>query len=408
MAIDFPSTPFVGQQITQSGTTWQWDGIGWNIVPVLYAAFASDTPPANPADNQQWWRATNGQLYFYYNDGNSKQWVQAAGSVYDDGYTKKTADRRNVIVNPGMHISQDWGSTAGNTLGYYPVDQWAMYVVGAVCSAQQVVLNTPKNGVCRIRKTVTTLKASLAATDFSMIMQPIEAQRISRAGFGTANALQLVARFGFKGPAGTYSFVCRNHVPNRSFIKNFTITAALANTDTEQTIVIPGDVTGTWMADATLGMSFSICDACGSSFIGVEGWQAGDFRGTAANSNMVATNGNVIELFDAGLYVDPDRTGVLPPYDVPDYADAMRDCSRYVQEVYVSIQGAAAYMVIPWYLQEVMRVTPTLVVIVAGAAANASPTGDGVLDNKGGYFQAQITATSGSVLNRKYRLYARM
>lgn len=81
MAIDFPSTPFIGQQVTEGGTTWQWDGIGWNIVPVLYSALASDTPPANPADNQQWWRSTNGQMYLWYNDGNSKQWVQSAGSA---------------------------------------------------------------------------------------------------------------------------------------------------------------------------------------------------------------------------------------------------------------------------------------------------------------------------------------
>lgn len=38
---------------------------------------SSDTPPANPFDNMLWWDSIGGQLYIRYNDGNSSQWVAA-------------------------------------------------------------------------------------------------------------------------------------------------------------------------------------------------------------------------------------------------------------------------------------------------------------------------------------------
>lgn len=80
MAMDFPAGPTVGQIVSLGGNQYIWDGTAWNIVPQQAPAAMSDLPPANPAVGQFWWRGTNGQLYVYVNDGNSSQWVQAAGS----------------------------------------------------------------------------------------------------------------------------------------------------------------------------------------------------------------------------------------------------------------------------------------------------------------------------------------
>jgi hypothetical protein len=81
MAIDFPASPTVGQTLTVGSSTWQWDGTAWNIVPVMQNTAVSDAPPANPTVGQFWWRSSNGQLYIYVDDGNTKQWVQAVPGV---------------------------------------------------------------------------------------------------------------------------------------------------------------------------------------------------------------------------------------------------------------------------------------------------------------------------------------
>lgn len=77
MSINFPSSPIVGQQHGTGATTWQWDGIGWNIVPQMGPMYISDTPPANPAIGRQWLRSSNGAQYVW----DSKQWIQVAGGA---------------------------------------------------------------------------------------------------------------------------------------------------------------------------------------------------------------------------------------------------------------------------------------------------------------------------------------
>lgn len=120
MAIDFPNTPTVGQQYAGGGSTWQWDGVAWNIVPQMTPAVASDTPPANPAIGQGWWRGTNGKYYLWLDDGNSKQWVEVAGGppVKADPYPFITADMSLVsagLGNINVNNKAD-GSGAGGTV----------------------------------------------------------------------------------------------------------------------------------------------------------------------------------------------------------------------------------------------------------------------------------------------------
>ena len=99
MAMDFPASPSVGQTFNNGlGTTYIWDGITWNVIPQMAPAMASDTPPSNPSVGQFWWRSTNGQLYIYVNDGNTSQWVQAAGFAQVTGAWELIEKRTLVAV----------------------------------------------------------------------------------------------------------------------------------------------------------------------------------------------------------------------------------------------------------------------------------------------------------------------
>lgn len=227
--------------------------------------------------------------------------------------------RRQRIVNGDMRDSQENGTTSGTSNGYYPVDQWAQYRVtsAGTLTVAQVASVTPAGSPNRLRATVTVADATLAAGEYWTLTQNLEGSNVADFQYGGASAKAAVLRFGFKGPAGTYAVHLGNSAANRSFVALFTITAPQANTDTVQTIAITGDVTGTWLtADGVIGITLDIVLACGSTFQGTTGWQAGLVLGTSAVSNGMATGGAVFELFDVGLKLDPGATGVYGAYEV--------------------------------------------------------------------------------------------
>ena len=82
-ALDFPNPPLtVGQQFTSaSGIIYTWDGLAWTTQPAE-AVFIGAAAPINPPTGDLWWRSDPDQnLYIYYDDGNSKQWVNAVPTV---------------------------------------------------------------------------------------------------------------------------------------------------------------------------------------------------------------------------------------------------------------------------------------------------------------------------------------
>jgi hypothetical protein len=77
-----PASPWSGQPIfeTDTGLSLVWDGDSWEPAGGGGGGVTvSATAPASPDDDDLWWDSTNGELYLYYNDGTSSQWVAAAG-----------------------------------------------------------------------------------------------------------------------------------------------------------------------------------------------------------------------------------------------------------------------------------------------------------------------------------------
>lgn len=331
MSFNFPNSPSSGQTYTPAGgPVFTWDGIAWRsyVQDVPITVYVSDTAPVGPTIGQLWWESDTGNMFIWYNDPDGSQWVQVSGSVS----ATPTAETRNRIVNPAMQISQENGNTAGNAQGYFAADQWMYGCAGTVIPMTQRVQSVTLNGSKdRYRITINTADAALAAGDYLESFQPVEGIRVSDFRWGTASAKQAILRFGWRSPAGTYSIALGNGTSpaTRVYLANFTISAGQANTDTEQVIVIPGDTTGTWATDTSAGMRLQFCIAAGTTFQGVAGWNAGNFLGTAANTNGLATAGAVFELFDVGLYLDPLGTGVPPRWQMPDEAEELQACKRY-------------------------------------------------------------------------------
>lgn len=239
--------------------------------------------------------------------------------------------RRNRIVNHDMRMSQENGSGSGTSNGYYAADQWAQYFVtnAGSLAVQRVGLITPAGSPTRLRATVAVADASLAAGEYWTLSQNLEGSNVADFQYGSSAAKSSVLRFGFKGPAGTYAVALHNSAANRSFVALFTIAGGDANTDTVQTISIAGDQTGLWLKDdGVIGITLDIVLACGSTFQGTTGWQAGNILGTSGVSNGMGTGGAVFELFDVGLRLDPGATGVYGQYEVGE-VDAVYRSERY-------------------------------------------------------------------------------
>lgn len=54
-------------------------------------AVTDATPPVSPADGKLWWDSTSGNLFVFYDDGTSSQWVPATSSTGNNGTVTSVA-----------------------------------------------------------------------------------------------------------------------------------------------------------------------------------------------------------------------------------------------------------------------------------------------------------------------------
>lgn len=75
-ALDFPPNPEVGDVFLD----WMWDGVKWTRIggiPTQTVVFMSATPPPYPDEGNLWWDTIGGNLYVWFIDSTSSQWVIA-------------------------------------------------------------------------------------------------------------------------------------------------------------------------------------------------------------------------------------------------------------------------------------------------------------------------------------------
>jgi hypothetical protein len=184
---DFPNTPLNGQTVSGSnGATWLWDGTKWVASTQPGGGggntqiTVSDTAPTAPAHGALWWDSVGGQLYIYYADPDSSEWVQAnslaglgaflslAGGTMTgpitlagdpnaalQASTKQYVDTnaghnvgRNLLHNGLFNVAQR-GAGPWTTNGYI-VDRWASSYNLDTVSVTQNQLNPGGSGLATI------------------------------------------------------------------------------------------------------------------------------------------------------------------------------------------------------------------------------------------------------------------
>jgi len=296
LAFDFPNSPTVGQIATgPGGQSYQFDGSKWVILGGTTPGWIviSDTVPANPAVGQFWLDSIGMQLYVYYQDPTSAQWIPVSNqpiSSITNGFNK--------FINPFLEIDQahEGVATTCTGSGVYLIDGF----IGASQSSSGVYSGIraaagPPGAPYHLTTTTTTAATSVAAGDYHMTIAPIEADDICDTAFGTASAQPLTLSFlAWCTIAGTYYAVIRNGVTNnRSYVAPFTITTA--STWQLLTITIPGDTGGSWTTSGnTNAMNVTWTMGAGTTFQTAtpNSWLAGNFLGATGMSNAVMTTLN--------------------------------------------------------------------------------------------------------------------
>ena len=140
----------------------------------------------------------------------------------------------------------------------------------------------------------------------------------------------VVLRFGRTVSLRTFSLSHREGRRTLApFIKNCTFAAAIPTWSDP----IPGDLTGTWATDDTvMPCACRFSRGPGPRNNGLKaGGNAGDFISTAAMTNLGVSWRSDSRFGDVGLYLDPNATGVPPPWQMPDEAEELRRVSGTIQ-----------------------------------------------------------------------------
>jgi hypothetical protein len=484
--IDFPQNPTVGQEFTDLGIIWYWDGVKWTFSPgsssgylplvggvltgpvgttstiaipapsdfllgggvngnalvtnganvlswenILSGASISDTPPVSPTVGQLWWDSVGGQLYVWFNDGTSTQWVIANNSVAaladflpliggtltgplngteinaatlaapggvlapvavasppiaDNSLSLATTAWANAnvkwgdnrLINGDMRINQYNAGAAG--VNSFICDRW--YCWGSTTGKFSQISqqgNGPPGIASGLGYSILASSAGayvIPATEAYGFGQALEADMMQDFAFGTPDAQPITLSFWvFCTLAGTYGGMFQNYAATRTYPFTFT---APANVWTKIVVTIPGDTGGTWVLQgngggAWLGFDFG----SGATMRGPAGvWSNTPYNGANGTVALISNNNAQINFTNIKLEIGT----VATPFNHKSLAECMTDCQRYFQRIgnsfgSIIIQGyvASAGMTLATSIGfSAMRSIPTALAVGTWTAPNVS------------------------------------
>lgn len=399
--INFPDSPAVNQTFTAAGVTWVWDGIKWNMSSIAGSPFISisPAPPANPTVGALWWDSIGGQLYIWFNDGNSTQWVSATNQGFGGTYlplvggnlsgplmlaadpvnnlgaaTKQYVDNSalndNRIINGDMWVCQRGTIfTPAGSGNIYTLDRWALFY----SQASRLTINRAAAGTAAIQNGIGYyLNAQAAgaytplATDSFSISQAIEADLIADFAWGQPTAQPVTLSFwatsnASAGPYGGSIQSYNQGASTRSYPFAFNIPAV--GIWYKFTITIPGDIAGTWVTQGISGglwLNFDL--GCGANLRAPAGaWVTGIYNG-ATGTVQVVNNGNLF-ISNVKLEVGRIATDFNRQTQAKKYADCLRYfCSFSGGIATITANGSYFGTIANLFFSSYMRAPPTIVV----------------------------------------------
>jgi hypothetical protein len=277
---------------------------------------------------------------------------------------------RNRIINGNMAIDQRNAgavvTTASGTSGYcldrffYENSQASKFTM-----QQNAGGVTAPVGFVNYLGAVSTSAFSVAAGDYFHIGQRVEGFNTVDLGWGAAGAASVTLSFWARSSSltGTFGGAVRNSAGSRSY--PFTYAISATNTWEYKTIVIPGDTTGTWLKDNSIGLQITFGLGTGATYSGTAGaWAAANYVSATGAVSLVGTNG--ASLYITGVQLEKGL--VATPFEVRSYGTELALCQRYyIQDNFSTAQGvgpigfadSTTVSIHSYYFKVTMRSAPT-------------------------------------------------
>jgi hypothetical protein len=236
---------------------------------------------------------------------------------------------QNMADNPIFYHSQRPLPTS--SINTFVFDRWYLGIAGTGVITTGQDTDVPSAELLTSASLVTTTAdASMAAGDAYFFQQGVEGFILNKLGYGTAAAKFSTVSFWAKSTlAGTYCVAIRNYAGNRSFVKEYYLSA---NTWTKVVIVVPPDTGGTWVRTNAGAATLAFTLASGTTYhtTNTESWQAGNLIATSNQVNFAGTLSNEFNITGVKWEVGP----LASVFVIPDLVEDLDRCRRYLQ-IYV-------------------------------------------------------------------------
>jgi hypothetical protein len=169
------------------------------------------------------------------------------------------------------------------------------------------------------------------STNQALIQQRIEGSNIYDFSWGTAGARAATLSFWVNSPvAGTYCAAIQNPSLDRSYVAEYTVSAA--NTWERKTVNIPGPTSGFWPTDNSEGLRVSFDMGSGTNYNTTAGaWQVGNFTRTAGalsfSAQALVASNLTNNFYVVGVQLE--LGSVATPYEILPYGKRLESCQRY-------------------------------------------------------------------------------
>jgi len=238
---------------------------------------------------------------------------------------------KNRIINGDMRIDQRnaGASVTAAPSTTYSLDRWYLtYSASSKFTVQQNAGSvTPPTGFTNYLGVTSSSAYSVGAGDYFSVGQRIEGLNVADLGWGTANAKTVTLSFWVRSSlTGTFGGAVFNNGGTRSYPFTYTITSA--NTWEYETITIPGDTAGTWLATNGIGLSINFGLGVGSTNSGTaSSWSSTGYVSATGATSIVGTSGATFYITGVQLEVGESATG----FEYVDYTTQLAMCQRYYE-----------------------------------------------------------------------------